>query len=537
MKGKHLNFLIKSILYFTINFLIGDQIDFEFDGWDRQCYLFKPSCVPDEISEDFEPIPLVFMFHGLGGVGQDNYDWSSLAEDSCFIVAFPSGMYNTWNIGPEHINSHDIDDNSYIEALMDTILNDFPIDTNRIFGTGHSMGGALTNHLFCTSNKFTALGSSGGWQNWLYAPEGDYEHVCDPINNGYTLPMIHTHGMNDDVIPVEAAQMAILLSAVRNHCDDAFLLSHSEIWNQLEWPMDLNILHEMINDYFGTADTLHHDANIHRYEWSNGCHTEPSVEAIILPGAGHEWHHPYWNNAIHTNLVHWNFFRQFSKDKMGPALDSLVILVDDVITLNDDYTGTDIRIMAIDNYAVAQMKISFSGLINIEGFDLIIDFNSNSDNLVYLDTTITFESNIPSDNYETFQVSLFDFHHNEKVYDIEQLKDLDLYQQVGIINTLSNGSVGTKPSTYTLQQNYPNPFNPMTKINYSIPEKAFVSISVYDIHGRMLKTMVNQNQETGKYFIDWNSKNEHGLSVPAGMYFYTIKTKSFKQTKKMILLK
>ena len=70
--------------------------------------------------------------------------------------------------------------------------------------------------------------------------------------------------------------------------------------------------------------TLHHDANIHRYEWSNGCHSDPSVEAIILPGAGHEWHHPYWNNAIHTNLEHWNFFKQFSKDKMGPALDSLI---------------------------------------------------------------------------------------------------------------------------------------------------------------------------------------------------------------------
>ena len=113
---------------------------------------------------------------------------------------------------------------------------------------------------------------------------------------------------------------------------------------------------------------------------------------------------------------------------MGPALDSLLILGDGTVNLNDDYMGTDIRIMAIDNYAVAQMTISFSGLVNVEGFDITIDFDSNSDNLLYMDTTIIFDSNIPSDNYETVQVSLRDFHDNEKVYDIDQLQDLDLYQ-------------------------------------------------------------------------------------------------------------
>ena len=531
------NYILKIIFVLSVSLTSGYEIDFEFDGWNRECYLYKPSCIPNEIPDDFEPVPLVFMFHGLGGEGADWYDWSSLAEDSCFVVAFPSGVYNTWNIGPEHANSHDIDDNSYIEALIDTILVDFPIDTNRIYGTGHSMGGALTNHLFCTSNQFTALGSSGGWQNWIYAPEGDYEHICDPLNNGYTLPMIHTHGINDDVIPIEAAQMAIILSAIRNHCDDVFSLSHADIWSQLEWPMDLNILHEMIDDYFFTADTLHHDANIHRYEWSNGCHSDPSVAAILLPGAGHEWHHPYWNNAIHTNLEHWNFFKQFSKDKMGPALDSLVIFNDGAINLDDNYMGTGIRIMAIDNYAVAQMTISFSGLVNVEGFDITIDFDSNSDNLLYIDTTIIFDSNIPSDNYETVQVSLRDFHDNEKVYDIDQLQDLDLYRQVGIINTLSNSSFEISPRTFHLNQNYPNPFNPTTEIGYTISERTFVSITIYDVQGRLIKSLLNQNQDAGLYQTNWNAKNEQGVSVPAGVYFYTIQTEKFKDTKKMILLK
>ena len=92
----------KTILLLILSFttVLADEIDFTHDGWDRECYLYKPSCIPDIVPNEFEPVPLVFMIHGLGGVGVDNYDFSSLAEDSCFMVAFPSGVYNTWNCGP-----------------------------------------------------------------------------------------------------------------------------------------------------------------------------------------------------------------------------------------------------------------------------------------------------------------------------------------------------------------------------------------------------------------------------------------------------
>ena len=66
-----------------------------------------------------------------------------------------------------------------------------------------------------------------------------------------------------------------------------------------------------------------HSNVIHAYQWSNGCHSDPSVMAVLLPFEGHAWHDPVWGSPIYTPLMHWNFFRQFSKDKMGPALDSL----------------------------------------------------------------------------------------------------------------------------------------------------------------------------------------------------------------------
>ena len=107
---------------FTLTTIFAGELDFNHDGWDREAYYYKPSCLNDA-GEDFEPIPLVFMIHGLGGVGADYYNFSALAEDSCFMVVFPSGMFNTWNAGPEMGYSHDINDNSYFDALIDTLHN------------------------------------------------------------------------------------------------------------------------------------------------------------------------------------------------------------------------------------------------------------------------------------------------------------------------------------------------------------------------------------------------------------------------------
>ena len=92
-------------------------------------------------------------------------------------------------------------------------------------------------------------------------------------------------------------------------------------------------------------------------------------------------------------------------------------------------------------------------------------------------------------------------------------------------------------TSFSLNQNYPNPFNPTTEIGYSIPEDTFVSITIYDVQGRSVKSLVNQNQDAGIYLTSWNAKDEQGNSVPAGMYFCTIRAGDFTQTKKMILLK
>tara|TARA_Y100000768_G_scaffold384291_1_gene368049 strand:+ start:3 stop:1196 length:1194 start_codon:yes stop_codon:yes gene_type:complete len=93
------------------------------------------------------------------------------------------------------------------------------------------------------------------------------------------------------------------------------------------------------------------------------------------------------------------------------------------------------------------------------------------------------------------------------------------------------------PENFALHQNYPNPFNPTTQIRYDLPEIEFVSINIYDVMGRNIKSLININQEAGYRSITWNATNDLGQPVSAGMYIFTIQAGEFRQTKKMVLLK
>ena len=95
----------------------------------------------------------------------------------------------------------------------------------------------------------------------------------------------------------------------------------------------------------------------------------------------------------------------------------------------------------------------------------------------------------------------------------------------------------TFPITYSLYNAYPNPFNPFTTLRYDLPEDAMVNITIYDMMGRNVKTMVNSQQNAGFKSIQWDATNDAGAPVSAGLYLYTIESKQFRQTKKMVLLK
>lgn len=90
----------------------------------------------------------------------------------------------------------------------------------------------------------------------------------------------------------------------------------------------------------------------------------------------------------------------------------------------------------------------------------------------------------------------------------------------------------TTPLEYSLEQNFPNPFNPSTKIRYSIPDAGLVAIKVYDVLGNEVAELVNEQKDAGRYELLYNASN-----LSSGVYYYQIKSGSFTETKKFMLLK
>ena len=93
------------------------------------------------------------------------------------------------------------------------------------------------------------------------------------------------------------------------------------------------------------------------------------------------------------------------------------------------------------------------------------------------------------------------------------------------------------PTVFKLYQNHPNPFNPITSLRYDLPEDGLVNITIYDMMGRIVKTLVNSAQTAGYKSTQWNATNDRNESVSAGLYLYTIQIGEFRQTRKMVLLK
>jgi flagellar hook assembly protein FlgD len=88
-----------------------------------------------------------------------------------------------------------------------------------------------------------------------------------------------------------------------------------------------------------------------------------------------------------------------------------------------------------------------------------------------------------------------------------------------------------------LHNDYPNPFNPITTLRYDLPENSLVTITIYDMLGRVVSNLVSSQQNAGYKSIQWNATNNQGQPVSAGLYLYTIEAGEFRQTKKMVLLK
>ena len=93
------------------------------------------------------------------------------------------------------------------------------------------------------------------------------------------------------------------------------------------------------------------------------------------------------------------------------------------------------------------------------------------------------------------------------------------------------------PKSYSLKQNYPNPFNPETTIGFSLKEAGQVELTVYNMQGQLVRTIVNKHTLAGSHVVKWDGRNDQGLQMPSGAYVYKIRVNEFEQSRKMMFTK
>ena len=206
--------------------------------------------------------------------------------------------------------------------------------------------------------------------------------------------------------------------------------------------------------------------------------------------------------------------------------------------------------ITMDNFATDSISFTWDESIDVDGDELLYDFTAS----LIVNGQVKAEYNSSSLTIREMKIdhqSVFDeiFAAQAMFGEIEwdvSVRDsmVEVTSENGALTLGVNASAAVLsingellPEVFSLHQNYPNPFNPVTKLRYDLPENGHVNITIYDMLGREVKTLINQTQNAGYRSIIWDATNDYGKPVSAGIYLYQIQAGEYMRTKKMVLLK
>jgi hypothetical protein len=153
-------------------------------------------------------------------------------------------------------------------------------------------------------------------------------------------------------------------------------------------------------------------------------------------------------------------------------------------------------------------------------------FTPDGGNIIYSDRdTLYFDSEWRWDSPYWYKVAAVDVHGNVSGYVLLRPDEV------------TGDDVPATPVASYLSQNYPNPFNPATTIRFGLTARATVSLRIYDAAGRLVRVLVGEPRDAGRYSEDWDGRDNAGRSVASGVYFYRLQAGAFEQTRKMVLLR
>ena len=288
-----------TLLFIIIPYIFCAQIVTEstiiYDGIERSYILYVP-----ELYNENTSTPLVLNLHGYGSNSGQQMIYSNFYEISNtenFILVHPLGTIdatgsNFWSITP----SDGVDDVGFLNALIDSMSNQYNINENRIYSLGMSNGGFMSYYLACElNNKIAAIASVTG------SMTSEQMNLCNPLN---PIPVMQIHGTSDFIVPYNG-----LLN-----------LGTESIDNIISYWVDINQcdMDPIINDIENT--NLLDLSEVEHYIYENGINNN-SVEFYKIINGGHTWPGatiPFagnnTNQDINASEVIWDFFKKYDKN-------------------------------------------------------------------------------------------------------------------------------------------------------------------------------------------------------------------------------
>lgn len=255
------------------------------DGQTRSYIYYAPD-------QNNEPLPLLIAMHGYtqtSGTIMNFSEFNELADEHNFMVVYPQGIDNSWNVGFSGAST--ADDVGFIDALILKLSTDFPIDEERIYATGFSNGGFMSYRLaYELPEKIAAIAPVAGTITTQAFASWEATNA---------KPILHIHGTSDFVVPYEGFAGTILGV-------DSFL----DFWIEFNGCIDSPLVKEL-------PDLVQEGSTVTQYEW-NQCDSAKPIKLLKVINGGHNWPGTsaggigIVNQDINASQEVWNFVKNFS---------------------------------------------------------------------------------------------------------------------------------------------------------------------------------------------------------------------------------
>lgn len=256
------------------------RLTFPLQGFLRDYFIHLP-----EGNHPAQPVPLVVFLHGLEAEASQLHGFDNLSDRFGFIAVYPNSVPtddHAWNVGAE-LNMH-VDDIAFFDNLLNILIADYNIDPRRIYLSGHSNGGAMTQRLACElSDRVAAFASSAG----LLVRE-----IAEKAQRVRPVPMLHIHGDADPTVPWEGRAGRLSVEEM------------IQFWNQAN-----GCVSRPFRDLYRHKDK---SGPIFEYYEYMGEHPRARVTLIRAHDGGHDWFGEGKGYDIDANTEMWRFFQNFS---------------------------------------------------------------------------------------------------------------------------------------------------------------------------------------------------------------------------------